>query len=297
MSPGEQFGQGDEIPEGFAHFLPPDRDHVVMDPVMDPLRAAGGLVLGDLAFVMREHQVHSAPMDIEFLAEVFLAHDRALEVPAGESFAPGGGPAHDVLRLGLFPDREIVRGLLVTLAVQGTRPFKGRFEGPSGEDAVMEVPVVFLHVEIDGSVADIGVAGLQDLLHDLDLLDDVAGSAGFDRRGSDVELPHRLVIPPGIGLYDLHRLQILKFGFLRDLVFAFIGIVLQVADIRDVPDVADLVAEVLQEAEQDVVRDAGTGVSEMGVAVDGRPADVHADMAGIDRNEEFFFPGQGIGKV
>ena len=72
---------------------------------------------------------------------------------------------------------------------------------------------------------------------------------------------------------------------------------LQVADIRDVPDVADLVAEMFQEAEQDVVRDAGTGVSEMGVAVDSRPADVHADMAGIDRNEEFFFPGQGIGKV
>ena len=109
MVAAEQLRQGDEVPEGLAHLLPVDGDHVVMDPVMHALGTAGGLVLRDLALMVREHQVHAASMDVELLAEVLLPHHGALEVPAREAFTPRGGPAHDVLRLGFLPDGEVVR--------------------------------------------------------------------------------------------------------------------------------------------------------------------------------------------
>lgn len=47
-----------------------------------------GYALRNLALVVREFEVHSAAVNIEFLAEVFLAHGAALEVPSGEAFAP-----------------------------------------------------------------------------------------------------------------------------------------------------------------------------------------------------------------
>ena len=119
---------------------------------MDALRAAGSDVLGDLALVVREHQVHAAAVDVELAAEVFLAHHGALEVPAREAFAPRGRPAHDVLGFCLFPDGEVEGGLLVALAVERARALEGRFEVAAGEDAVAMELIVFRDVEIDGTV-------------------------------------------------------------------------------------------------------------------------------------------------
>ena len=45
--------------------------------------------LGQLVFVMGEHQVHAAAVDVEGLAEVFHAHGRAFDMPAGPALAPG----------------------------------------------------------------------------------------------------------------------------------------------------------------------------------------------------------------
>lgn len=72
MVAAEEFREGDEVPEGLAHLLPVDGNHVVMDPVMDALRTAGGLVLRDFALVVREHEVHAAAVDVELLPEVLL---------------------------------------------------------------------------------------------------------------------------------------------------------------------------------------------------------------------------------
>ena len=262
---------------------------------MYALGAAGGLVLRDLALVVREHQVHAATVDIELAAEVFFAHHRALEVPARETFAPGGRPAHDVFGLRLLPEGEVVGGALVALPVQRAGAFQGVVEVAPGQDAVVEVAVVLLHVEIDAAVALVGIAGGEDLLHGLYLLDDVARGARFDGGRRHVQQAHRLVVAQGIGLHDLHRLQLLQPGLLRDLVLPFVGIVLQVSHVRDVADIAHPVAQVAQELAEHVVGHARPGVAEVGVAVDGRPADVHPHVAGMDGLEEFLPAGQCIG--
>ena len=85
---------------------------------MHTARAAGSNILGDFAFVVREHQVHAAAVDVKFVAEVFLAHHGTLQMPTGEAFTPRGGPFHNMLGFCLFPKGEVIGSLLIRLTVQ-----------------------------------------------------------------------------------------------------------------------------------------------------------------------------------
>ena len=62
-----------------------------------------------------------------------------------------------------------------------------------------------------------------------------------------------------------------------------------VIDIGDVDDEGDLVAEIDEVAFDGVEDDRPDHVAEMARLVDGRPADVHADLAGLDRLEGFLW--------
>ena len=87
--PGEELVEGYEVTLRLAHLLAVDCQHVVVHPVADAVVAVVGDALRDLALVVGELEVHAAAVDVELLAEVFLAHDGALEVPPGEAVAPG----------------------------------------------------------------------------------------------------------------------------------------------------------------------------------------------------------------
>jgi hypothetical protein len=100
-----------------------------------------------------------------------------------------------------------------------------------------------------------------------------------------------------IGLDHLHRLQFLQPRLLRDLVFSFVGIVLQMAYVGDIPHIADLISKMLEEAEENVVRNSRTGVAQMGVAVNGRTAHIHAHMARMNGDEELLAACKGIGQI
>ena len=119
-------------------------------------------------------------MDVEFLSEIFLSHHGAFEMPSGKSFAPGAWPVHYVFGFSLFPKGEIVRSPLVTLAVQRPGSFQGVVKVTARKHTIMMLFIVFLNVEIHGTVRDVGVARLEDLLDGLYLFDDVAGCPGFD---------------------------------------------------------------------------------------------------------------------
>ena len=216
---------------------------------------------------------------------------------SGEAFAPRGRPVHDVLRGGLLPEGEIERRALVVLAVQVAGPFAGIFQVAAREDAVVVLLVVFGHVEVDGTVAFVGIAGIEDLLHERDLLDDMAGGTRLDGGRQHAEAAHRVVVAQGVGLDHLHRLQLLQPGFLGDLVLSRVGIVLQVSHVGDVADVADLVAQLLEQPEEHVVGDARTGVSQVGVAIDRRAADIHAHHTRMDGDKEFLLMRQRIIEV
>ena len=92
-----------------------------------------------------------------------------------------------------------------------------------------------------------------------------------------------------ICLHDFHRLQLLQAGLLCNLVLALIGIMLQMAHIGDVADIAHLVAQMFEKLEQHVIGHAGSGMAEMGVAIHGRAANIHTHVSRMDRDEQFFF--------
>ena len=61
-----------------------------------------------------------------------------------------------------------------------------------------------------------------------------------------------------------------------------------------VADITHLVALMAQIAEEGIEGDGRTCVAQMGIAVDGRPADIHSDAPLVDRFEDLLLPGQGV---
>jgi hypothetical protein len=68
-----------------------------------------------------------------------------------------------------------------------------------------------------------------------------------------------------------------------------------VAHIRNIADVANLIAQILKEAEQDVIGNPGTGMAQMGVSIHGGAADIHAGVALVNGFEQFLVMGKSIG--
>ena len=66
------------------------------------------------------------------------------------------------------------------------------------------------------------------------------------------------------------------------------------AHIGDVAHKTHFVAALAQPAVDHVEADKGPAVADMHVAVDGRPADIHADAARGDGFENLFFPTEGV---
>ena len=104
------------------------------------------------------------------------------------------------------------------------------------------------------------------------------------------------MIAQSVGLHDLHRFELLQPGLAGYLVLSLVGIMLQMPHVGDVAHIAHLVAEMAQQFEQHVVGDSRSRVSQMGVAVDGGAADIHAHMAGMHGHEEFLAVRKGIGQ-
>ena len=111
-------------------------------------------------------------------------------MPAREAFAPWRRPFHQMFRSRLLPQREVVCGVFVVLPVEAARSLKSVVERTSGEDAVAVVVVVFDDVEINGTVAFIGISRIENFLHKFLLLNDMCRCPRFNRRRGDVQRTH-----------------------------------------------------------------------------------------------------------
>ncbi len=241
-----------------------------------------------LAFMVWKHQVETTSVYVESLAEIFRAHGGAFEMPSRETFAPRRGPMHYMLRSGLLPEGEIERVALLVLPVERTGGVAQLVDVASGKLAVAMVFVVFLNVEVDRTLADIGISGFKYPLDVFYLLYDMPRSVRLDARRKHVERIHVAVVAVQIHLHHLHRLKLLETGFLRDFVLAGISVMLQMAHIGDVAHIAHLQAEMTQIAVKDIKSDGRTGVAQMGVAIDSRAADIHAHVPFVERREALF---------
>ena len=159
------------------------------------------------------------------------------------------------------------------------------------------VLVIFEYVKINRSVAFICISGVKDLLHQIDLLDDVSRCARLDRRRCYVEHAHGLMIGQSTSLHDFHRLELLKPCLLCDLVLSLVSIVLKMSYVCDVAYITHLVAEMRQKLYEYVISDTRTSVSEMCVAINCRASDIKAYASFVDGLEDFLFPSKGIGDI
>ena len=104
----------------------------------------------------------------------------------------------------------------------------------------------------------------------------------LNRRWQYVEFLHCRVEATGIVLCYLHWLYLLQTCLLCYLILALISIMLQVTNIRDVTDIANLIADMLKITEKDIECDSWTSMTKMRVTINCRTADIHAYMTGID---------------
>src|ERR1700750_2086918 len=95
-----------------------------MDPVTRRKLMVADHALGDLAFMVGKHQIHSTAMDVELSPEIFGAHRRAFDMPAGKTVTPGTVPAHDMTVGSPFPQREVGGISLLLLPFQVARGFQ-----------------------------------------------------------------------------------------------------------------------------------------------------------------------------
>ena len=225
---------GHHVAQRLAHLLAAHRYPTVVHPVAGE-SIPGGAALRDFVLVVREDQIHSAAMDVEFRPQIGAGHCRAFDMPARTSAPPRRGPRRFA---GLFalPQGEVA---LVTLAGRHTLALMDVVDPVPGQLAVLRVAE---HVEVDVAAAGIGVARLDQALHQFDHLADVPGGAGLRRRRQYVQCVIGRGERPLMGGRPLPPRPARRGRLGQNLVF----------DVRHVADECDVVAPRDQPAAQDV---------------------------------------------
>src|SRR6185437_710298 len=288
---GEHFRQPDLVIVAFPHLLAVERNHIVVQPIPRRHMFVGDSALRNLAFMMRELEIHAAAVDVELLAEVFRAHSRAFYMPAREAFTPRALPAHNVFRRGGFPQREVLAVVFLFLALEIARRFQQIVQDTAAEFSVRVLRRIFLYVEVDRSIYLIGKSRIDDLFDHADLFHDVTGCGRLDARIEVIELVHGPMEQVGIFLHKLHRLQLFDNGLFGDLVLGFASFFFEMPGVGDVPHITDLITQMEQITVNKIKGDKGAGVTQVAFAADRRAAYIHADMSGRKWDKYLFLPG------
>ena len=251
----------------------------VVHPVPRERLARAAFRLGQLVFVMREHQVESAAMNVKCFAQIFHAHGRALDMPAGAARSPGAVPG-GFARLRFFPQREVGG---VPLAVVG---FDSRPRHDFRNAAVAEGPVIFVSgdVEINVSFERVGKALVDQPANHVEHFRNVLGRI---RKQIDRIDPHRLEIIEVV----LRHLA----GQLFDSRLPLCGTHDQlVVDVGDVDHKLDGISQIREVPLHGIEDDRSHHVPDVRRFVNRRPAQVHPDVAGNDRLKFFFLTSKGV---
>ena len=283
----QQLPHRHDITIGLAHGLPLNADGSAVEPVVGQRlafvvfpRENGGL--GHLELMMGIEVVIRPGVNVEVLPEVFPAHRHALDMPARKAAAPGTLPAHLVQLIGA-PEIDVERvPLLSSLGSLRAILELGELRGGAAAEATQLLVAGDVQVEI--STLDVGGASLLEQANRFNhLFDMFAGlgvlvrSANSKRPAIGMKEPHLIfrqfpgvaASPPGGDLYDI----LLK--------------LVEVADIRQVHHLQNLVAGTLEVAAQNISQQVGAELADVNRLVDGRTAVVHAHLPGFQREKIF----------
>ncbi len=276
----QHVADGKEVAQRFRHLLAVDHHHAGVHPVVNVLAVMGAGGLSDFVFVMREHQIGTAAVNVKMVAQLFAVHRRALDMPSRTACAPRRRPAW----LALFrhlPQDEVHR---ITLDVNhvDARPRLQLIEILTRQQTVVRV---CRHIEhYVAVIRHIGMAFGDQLLGNLDDLRNMMRRARL-----------------AVGTQNIQGVKILvHFGDhpidQRDKAFAVFISALNdfVVDIGDIAHVLQLIAEKTQITRHNVKRDEGTPMADVTEIVNGNTTHVHADFPGMDRFKFLFLARQCI---
>ncbi|MGY3459809.1 hypothetical protein ACVWW5_005259 [Bradyrhizobium sp. LM3.4] len=141
-------------------------------------------------------------------------------------------------------------------------------------------------------LGDIGKAAGDQPFDDLAHFGDMLGRARLDARPQRAErIDVGVKLPAGLlGDFPDRFVQRQAGEIARG---AVVDLVVDVGDVADIFDVG-LAIEMAQQPKQHVEHDHGPRVADMGEVIDGRSADIHADVLRIERHEAALFPAQRI---
>ena len=154
--------------------------------------------------------------------------------------------------------------------------------------------VILLYIEIDRAIALVGITVVENLLHQLLLLDDMTRGMRLNAWRKYIECLHRIVIAVGVVLGYLHWLQLLQSCLLLYLVVALIGIVLQVSHIGNVAHIAHLVSQMLEITKKNIESNGRTRMTKMRVAIHSGATNIHAYIGGMKRCKSLLCAGEGV---
>jgi hypothetical protein len=251
--------------------------------------AARTLAQGDLILVVRKNQVDPAGVKIKILAEIFLDHRRALEVPARATLAPRGGPEIlAVFRLAAFPKDEVREAVLFVFI--GVRPrvlCLAKLEFALVKARQLSVARKRRDLEIHRAVVRrVGVTLFHQRGDHRNLLRDVIDRAGLDMRRQQAE-----GIAIGMELLRPTTCEVLQ-RLSRRLRVAD-GLVIHVGD---VPDMEGPRAAGLQRAAKDILQHEGAEVPDVGGAVHGGSTAVEPVGRAVEGAELLELAGQRVVK-
>ena len=152
-------------------------------------------------------------------------------------------------------------------------------------------------VKIHVAARLIGIAGIEQLRDDLDILVDAAGRRLDDVWPLDVELSAVVKECIGVELCDFHDALVLAPCALEHLVFALVRVRGQVSHVRDVHDALNRVADVAQILFQHILHDIAAEIADVREVIDRGAAGVHFDELRVIGDKLFFFVRCGIIKI
>jgi hypothetical protein len=222
-------------------------------------------------------------VNVQRFAEIFHGHGGTLDVPAGAAGTDGRFPKM-FAGLGRFPEREIACAFFFVAVVVDAGAGLNAGQVDLGKFAVVGK---FRDAVVDRAFARIGECFLLQPLDELDHVVDMVG-------GSD----------PVFRRFDAEDAAIVEKG-----LHEFLGVVANgqargggvgddaVVDVGEVHDVMHFEAAELEEAAENVLKDEGAVIADVRVVVDRGAASVHADFAGLLRDEGLGLAGEGVVEV
>ena len=227
-------------------------------------------------------------MNVKILAEVLHGYAGALNVPAGIADAPGRVPFERlILELGLCkPQNEVVLVALVYVLLNALAHAYIKIVGVK----VVENIVAFKlrGVEINVAAGKICIARVHELGDDLDILVDAVCCRLNNVGGLDVELCAVGEECVGVELCYFHYGLVLALCALEHLVLALVGVAREVADVGNIHNALNVIADVAQILFKNVLHDVRAEVSDVRKVVHRRATGVHLDYIRMIGNKVLF---------